>query len=295
MSGFGKNLRAERLARGVTLEQISRATNIGVRFLKAIEREEFHALPGGVFNVNFVRQYATAVALDPEETVAAFQKVCPPFELKLEEHFGVAAATNTRQLVAARLAEEFTEFCRRNRGLLSTVGVACLLFTVGLTLYSIWPESLGSSPGETPQLTAGAEDNATETLAATAAAEEVGTEPVRVGIEIVDTVWIRAVADGRRVFERTLRVGEKRNIAASESVQLLVGNAGGVAIVLNGRVQPPIGERGQVRRVVLTPSGMEIVAPPRPPAAAVATATAMPVLSHMPGASARTIFTRIQD
>ena len=105
MSGFGENLRAERLARGITLEQISRATNIGVRFLEAIEREEFHALPGGVFNVNFVRQYATAVALDPEQTVAAFQKVCPPFELKLEEHFGVEAATNTRQLVAARIAE----------------------------------------------------------------------------------------------------------------------------------------------------------------------------------------------
>ncbi len=295
MSGFGENLRAERLARGITLEQISRATNIGVRFLEAIEREEFHALPGGVFNVNFVRQYATAVELDPRETVAAFQKVCPPCELKLEEHFGVEAATNTRQLVAARIAEEFTDFWRGNRGLLSTVGVACLLFAVGLTLYSIWPDSLGTSPAEAPQLTAGTEDNATETLAAIDAAEEVGTEPVRVGIEIVDTVWIRAVADGRRVFERTLRVGEKRSIAASESVQLLVGNAGGVAIALNGRILPPIGERGQVRRVVLTPSGMEIVAPPRPPAAEVAAATAMPVLSQMPGASARTIFTRIQD
>ena len=295
MSGFGENLRAERLVRGITLEQISRATNIGVRFLEAIEHEEFHLLPGGVFNVSFVRQYAGAVGLDREETVEAFQKVCPPFELKLEEHFGVEAATNTRQLVAARLAEEFTDFCRRNRGLLSTVGVACLLFTVGLTLYAIWPDSLGSSSAEAPELAAGVENSSAETLAATAAVEETRVERVRVGIEIIDTVWIRAVADGRRVFERTLRAGDQRNIAASESVRLLVGNAGGVAIALNGIVQPPIGERGQVRRVVLTPSGMEIVAPPCPPAAEVAAATAWPVLSQVPAAAARAIFTRIQD
>ena len=295
MSAFGENLRAERLARGITLAQISGATNIGVRFLEAIECEEFHILPGGVFNVNFVRQYAAAVELDPEKTVEAFQKVCPPFALNLEEHFGVEAATTTRQLVAARLAEEFTDFCRRNRSFLSTVGVAGLLFTVGLTLYAIWPDSLGPSSAEAPELTAGVENTAAETLAATAAPDEVGIEPVRVGIEIVDTVWIRAVADGRRVFERTFRAGDKRNIAASESVRLLVGNAGGVAIALNGTVQRPIGERGQVRRVVLTPSGMEIVAPRRPPAAEVAAATVLPVLSQVPAASARAIFNRAQD
>ena len=295
MSGFGENLRAERLARGITLEQISWATNICVRFLEAIEREEFRLLPGGVFNVNFVRQYAVAVELDPGETVRAFQKVCPPFELKLEEHFGVAAATNTRQLVAARVAEEFTEFCRGNRGLLSTLGVACLLFTVGLTLYSIWPESLGSFSTETAELRAGEENNAVETLAATAGADEVAVERLRVGIQIVDTVWIRAVADGRRVFERTLRAGENRTIAASESVTLLVGNAGGVAIALNGTVQPPIGERGQVRRVLLTPEGMEIVAPPSPPAAKVAAATALPVFSEVSRISARAMLAGAQD
>ena len=77
-------------------------------------------------------------------------------------------------------------------------------------------------------------------------------------------------------------------------MRLLVGNAGGVAIALNGRVQPPIGERGQVRRVVLTPSGMEIVTPPSPPAQ-MATATVLPVLSQVPAASAQIIFTRAED
>ena len=212
MSGFGENLRAERLARAISLEQISEATNIGVRFLQAIEDEQFHLLPGGVFNVSFVRQYAAAVDLDQEETLDAFQQIHPTAELNLEEHFGVAAATNTRQLVAARLAEEFTDFCRRNRSLLSTLGAACLLFAVGLTLYLIRPESLGPAAVQTVEQAAGEAEPAPETATANTAAK-VGTEPVRVWIEILDTVWIRAVADGRRVLERTLRAGDTRRIA----------------------------------------------------------------------------------
>ena len=293
MFGFGENLRAERLARGISLEEISEATNIGVRLLHAIEDEQFHLLPGGVFNASFVRQYAKAVDLEPEKTLEAFQQVCPPAELNLEQHFGVAAATNTRQLVAARLAEEFTDFWRRNRSFLSTLGAACLLFAVGLTLYLIRPESLGPAGVQTAEQGTRVAVPASESAIANIAAK-VGTEPVQVGIEILDTVWIRAVADGRRVLERTLRPGDTRRIAARESVRLLVGNAGGVAIALNGRVQPPIGERGQVRRVVLTPDGMEIVTPPSSPVQ-VATATVLPVLSQVPAASARIIFTRAQD
>ncbi|MBI3666845.1 MAG: helix-turn-helix domain-containing protein, partial [Acidobacteria bacterium] len=58
MGDFGENLRQERLARGVSLEDISAYTKISVRLLQAVEDEDFDRLPGGIFNINFVRQYA---------------------------------------------------------------------------------------------------------------------------------------------------------------------------------------------------------------------------------------------
>jgi cytoskeletal protein RodZ len=59
-----------RRARGVSLEQIANNTKISTRFLRAIESEEFEKLPGGVFNINYIRQYASAIGF-PEETVLA--------------------------------------------------------------------------------------------------------------------------------------------------------------------------------------------------------------------------------
>ena len=50
--------------RGVSLEQISAATKIGVRCLDAIERGEFRKLPGGIYSTSYIRQYARAIDYD---------------------------------------------------------------------------------------------------------------------------------------------------------------------------------------------------------------------------------------
>ncbi len=46
---------------------------------------------------------------------------------------------------------------------------------------------------------------------------------------------------------------------ASEKIRLLIGNAGGLDVSLNGKPIGPIGPRGQVRIVELTPNGFQIV------------------------------------
>ena len=61
---FGESLKREREMRGVTLEEISAATRIATRFLRAIENEEWDQLPGGVFNRGFVRAVARYLGLD---------------------------------------------------------------------------------------------------------------------------------------------------------------------------------------------------------------------------------------
>jgi cytoskeletal protein RodZ len=53
--------------RGITLEEISAATKISVRSLQAIECGEFKKLPGGIYNTNYIRQYARAIDFDESE------------------------------------------------------------------------------------------------------------------------------------------------------------------------------------------------------------------------------------
>lgn len=55
---------AERSRRGVTLEEIRDTTKIGMFFLQAIERGEFHKLPGGIYTTSYIRQYAEAAGVD---------------------------------------------------------------------------------------------------------------------------------------------------------------------------------------------------------------------------------------
>jgi cytoskeleton protein RodZ len=46
------NLAAPRRAAGLTLEEIACATSIGLRYLDAIEAEDFARLPSGVYAVS---------------------------------------------------------------------------------------------------------------------------------------------------------------------------------------------------------------------------------------------------
>jgi cytoskeletal protein RodZ len=50
--------------RGISLEEIAAVTKISVRSLKAIECGEFKKLPGGIYNTNYIRQYAKAIDFD---------------------------------------------------------------------------------------------------------------------------------------------------------------------------------------------------------------------------------------
>ena len=78
MPAFGENLRREREMRGVSLEEISSATKISLRFLDAIEREDFAKLPGGIFSRSFIRSYAHYLGLDEDRVVAEFQLAARP-------------------------------------------------------------------------------------------------------------------------------------------------------------------------------------------------------------------------
>jgi cytoskeletal protein RodZ len=59
-------LREHRLRAGVPLAAISDTTKLSRRFLEAIEEGDYGELPGGVFAVNYIRQYADATGYDAD-------------------------------------------------------------------------------------------------------------------------------------------------------------------------------------------------------------------------------------
>ena len=65
-TSVGEQLKEERTARGLTLEQAAQATKIRKHYLEALERDDRTTLPSAVQGKGFLRLYAGYLGLDAE-------------------------------------------------------------------------------------------------------------------------------------------------------------------------------------------------------------------------------------
>jgi cytoskeletal protein RodZ len=63
-----------RRKKGVSLQEISEATKIGVNYLRAIEEGEFAKLPGGIYSTSYIRQYARAIDYNESELLEHYYR-----------------------------------------------------------------------------------------------------------------------------------------------------------------------------------------------------------------------------
>lgn len=69
---IGEKLRLERETRGIALRDISEQTRISMRYLEAIETDDYRRLPGGIFNRSFIRAYAKFVGYDEQAAIEEY-------------------------------------------------------------------------------------------------------------------------------------------------------------------------------------------------------------------------------
>jgi cytoskeleton protein RodZ len=72
------DLPALRQHKGISLRDIAETTKISIRFLKAIEEEDFDQLPGGIYNTAYIRQYAREIGYEETELLAYYRSVVEP-------------------------------------------------------------------------------------------------------------------------------------------------------------------------------------------------------------------------
>jgi cytoskeletal protein RodZ len=85
-SSASLELARQRQQAGRSIEEIAANTKISIRFLRAIELEEFDKLPGGIFSTSYLRQYAAAIGYDEEALLAHYRlKMNLPLETGNEQ------------------------------------------------------------------------------------------------------------------------------------------------------------------------------------------------------------------
>jgi cytoskeleton protein RodZ len=264
--GVGARLRQIRKERGCSLESIATRTRIPPRILTAIEREEFHAVPSGIFLRGYLRAFATEVGLDPDEVVRAYgaeQAPSPPEEVRYAESDGLAPGGGERGPD------------RRLTWVFVFTGAAVLLMVVFL-----WPrgdaglsaplldgdaDAMTATGGDgeldlTPVSTANAPAVAPTARPGSAAASSPGSsDGVEATLVAREAVWVGATADGGRVLFRTLEAGERVTLKARRQLEVRAGNAGVLDLAVGGQPPRPLGRQGQVRTVTLRQQGGRIV------------------------------------
>lgn len=96
MQGIGAVLKRVRLEKGITLEEIADRTKIRVKFLEAIEEENFDVLPGAIYARGFVTSYIKYLGIADWPEVQEIMKNARPLDTLSKE---IKESTATRKLV----------------------------------------------------------------------------------------------------------------------------------------------------------------------------------------------------
>lgn len=111
LRAFGEGLREARERRGISLAAIAGTTKITRSLLEGLERGDCSRWPGGIYNRAYLRDYAKAVGLNPDEVVARFvacfvDPTNPPAAPGVHPPAGTAAGPSSLRLTLASDAGE---------------------------------------------------------------------------------------------------------------------------------------------------------------------------------------------
>ena len=248
---IGGRLRDARQQRGLSLHDAARATKLSINVLRAIERNDFESLPGGIYRKGYLRSLAEEVGLDPEQIAADYDEAFEPVTT-------LAAAPTSNVVLEHKWLRRLTPSPRRS--------VVTLVISIALGMG--W---LAWRGGVAPAAPAASEPIPARARLASAAApiDNVGRSaagpttsapadvPLRIEIATTGECWVAAESDGERALYRLVEPGERVVLEGWRMISLRLGDAGSVTLSINDGPRRPVGGDGEVFELRLTPDNVE--------------------------------------
>jgi cytoskeletal protein RodZ len=240
----GEALAAAREASGQTVEDVSRATRIRGELLRRIENDDFAGCGGNVYARGHVRAIAQQVGADVDELVRQFDREqgAPeaPAAHEIFEHEVIAMPERTGPNWTAAMA----------------VAAAVLLVVALVSLFN-------TSPAGSPTANPVTSESPTPTVqpSPSAAVESPGAiaghipgNGVALRVSVVSSrSWLTVRGDGKVLFQGLLTSGDQKDFTAKRLINVVIGNAGAVRLVVNGQDLGSPGRSGEVVKLDFTP------------------------------------------
>jgi cytoskeleton protein RodZ len=236
---LGSMISKARKDAGLSIDDLSAATNIRTTLLRDIENNNFSQCGGDTYARGHLRNIAIKLNVDPQIFLTVFE----------DEQMHVDR-TMQDLLIENNVMREPKEVRKVSWKALVTISVASLL-VAGLAQIIISNDSTSDIPLATEETTTpspSAEPTASEEVVPT----DEATISTGKGVEVVINAvraksWV-FVSDttGRVLFSGQIAQGKTKTFSSSEQLNLRIGNAGGVDLSVNGKKIDSLGADGQV-------------------------------------------------
>jgi len=240
---LGSMISKARKDAGLSIDDLSAATNIRGPLLREMEANNFSQCGGDTYARGHIRNLATKLNVDPQIFLTAYEDEQMHIDRSMQE-----------LLVENSVMREPSQTRKVSWKALATISVASL-FVAGLAQIIV-------SNNSTPDIPALIEESVSptpspeETPEATAVEEAVPTEEPSIstgqGVEVIITAtraksWLFVSdATGRTLFSGQISAGISKTFTTDQQLNLKIGNAGGVDLSVNGEKVDSLGANGQV-------------------------------------------------
>ncbi|MEO3788765.1 RodZ domain-containing protein [Nonomuraea sp. B10E15] len=230
-------LTAARQSAGLTVAQVSAATNIRETIIHRMEQDDYGQCGGDFYARGHIRAVAQAVGLDPESTVHLFD----------QQHGGAPEPVAASAVFQADRKINLPE--RRGPNWTAALGVALAIVMVfGLM------RVLGDASDQVRTADVRAASAKPSVPPNTPITE---TPRVRAAKKGMVTLRIKAIrssyvnvrdAEGRKLFAGTLKAGKTSTWRSEGKVNVLIADAGAVSVQVNGKKVTGLGDTGETVR-----------------------------------------------
>jgi cytoskeleton protein RodZ len=269
----GEQLRAERQRQGLSVGEVARQLKLATRQVEALERDDHASLPGSIFVRGFLRNYARALGLDADALVrkafgetdappaagpAAGATPAPlpsplqdksslnvPVESGVPRRRGAAPWIAAGAVLAVAAVAAVVLLAGRGPATPSSTEVAI----GGAGSAAIPPPAdtppAAASPEASPEAAPAREDEASLASARSAPvapvaepsnAVVIGTRGPEMLFRFSRESWVEIRdGDGRVIFSQLNPEGSERVVRGKPPLELVVGNASGVALAYRGK------------------------------------------------------------
>jgi len=288
----GLFLKETRIAKNISLEEVSKHTRIHPNILKSIEQDDYKNL-GEIYTKGFLKLYAEYLGLDKAEIIRRFQTFSsaneatsgrrvrvpgdeqhiktPSFFSNVSKVFDTLKKINFKFIGGLILVLVFiwgigwlARHYKSTHRVLKKVEVSKTSFNKKGSFGARTILLKGSlDRGVTLKAVEPKREPLPKPLAgAVAVKENVPTqtpEKIVLVIRAKAKCWLVVRVDGKVVFQSMLRKGNAETWQANDKIELAVGNAGNIELELNGKLLQKIGRPGQsLKHVVVTRSGLSV-------------------------------------